>query len=112
MADMISPKILGSAIAIFGGGAILASLAIVSGAAAWGPRTIPMLAGGVMMIAGIAVVLERPPATEVEASGREVNAVVGEDDAIPAEANRITFAPQGINVYADDWRIAPRGTSA
>ena len=75
MADMISPKILGSAIAIFGGGAILASLAIGSGAAAWGPRTIPMLAGGVMMIAGIAVVLERQPATEVEASGREVNAV-------------------------------------
>ena len=48
----------------------------------------------------------------LEVAGREVNAVVGEDDPIPVDASRITFAPQGINVYADDWRIAPRGTSA
>ncbi|SHF53406.1 carbohydrate ABC transporter ATP-binding protein, CUT1 family [Loktanella atrilutea] len=48
----------------------------------------------------------------LDVAGREVNAVAAEGEAIAADATRIVFAPEGINVYADDWRIAPRGTSA
>ncbi|TQS70902.1 ABC transporter ATP-binding protein [Rhodobacteraceae bacterium] len=47
----------------------------------------------------------------LDVMGREINAVVAEGEDIAADTNRITFAPEGINVYADDWRIAPRGTS-
>ena len=48
----------------------------------------------------------------LDVMGREINAVAAEGEVIAADTNRITFTPQGINVYADDWRIAPRGTSA
>ncbi len=36
--------------------------------------------------------------------GREITAIAGEDDDIPAEP-RILFDPAGINLYADSWRI-------
>jgi len=36
--------------------------------------------------------------------GREIAAIMGEDDAIPAEP-RIRFDPAGINIYADSWRV-------
>ncbi len=36
--------------------------------------------------------------------GREIAAIMGEDDAIPAEP-RISFDPAGINIYADSWRV-------
>ncbi|MBS1301730.1 ABC transporter ATP-binding protein [Loktanella sp. SALINAS62] len=48
----------------------------------------------------------------LDVMGREINALATEDATISAATNRINFAPQGINVYADDWRISPRGTSA
>jgi glycerol transport system ATP-binding protein len=43
--------------------------------------------------------------------GTEVNLIVAEGAPIAADANRITFDPQGINVYADSWRVAPEGTA-
>ncbi|ETX30414.1 ABC transporter ATP-binding protein [Roseivivax isoporae] len=48
----------------------------------------------------------------LEVAGREVSAIAGEGTRIPADANRITFDPEGINVYADDWRVAPEGEAA
>jgi glycerol transport system ATP-binding protein len=36
--------------------------------------------------------------------GREVVAVLKEDETVPAEP-RISFAPEGINIYADSWRV-------
>ena len=48
----------------------------------------------------------------LDVAGQEINAVAAEGAPIPADVNRIAFAPEGINVYADDWRIAPRGVSA
>jgi glycerol transport system ATP-binding protein len=48
----------------------------------------------------------------LHAGGHDISAVVAEGEAIPSGADRITFAPHGINVYADDWRITPQGEAA
>jgi len=40
--------------------------------------------------------------------GREIAAILGEDETIPAEP-RIAFDPQGINLYANSWRIEMGG---
>ena len=45
----------------------------------------------------------------LDVMGGEVSAAIDEATAIPADANRIVFAPEGINVYEDDWRVAPAG---
>ena len=39
--------------------------------------------------------------------GREIAAIVGEDEEIPAEP-KLRFEPAGINVYADSWRVEMR----
>ena len=44
--------------------------------------------------------------------GRETNAVIGEGVDIPAGTDRISFAPEGINVYANDWRVSAKGDAA
>jgi len=45
--------------------------------------------------------------------GLEIAAVLPEDDTVPAEP-RVLFDPQGINLYADSWRVAtpPAATGA
>ncbi len=43
--------------------------------------------------------------------GQTVSAIAGEDQSVPAGADRITFDPQAVNVYADDWRVAPSETT-
>lgn len=43
---------------------------------------------------------------------REISAIMGEGDTISDGAQNIVFDPEGINVYADDWRIAPKGEAA
>ncbi len=47
----------------------------------------------------------------LDMNGEELAAIAGEGDAIPADADSAVFAPEGINVYEDDWRIAPRGAA-
>ena len=44
--------------------------------------------------------------------GREVSAILGEGDSIPADVSAVQFAPEGINIYANDWRVAPTGKDA
>ena len=39
--------------------------------------------------------------------GREIAALLGEDEEVPAEA-RVHFDPAGINLYRDSWRIGGR----
>ncbi|CAM5766627.1 ABC transporter ATP-binding protein [Mesorhizobium amorphae] len=39
--------------------------------------------------------------------GREIAAIVGEDEEIPAEP-KLRFEPAGINVYANSWRVEMR----
>ncbi len=42
-----------------------------------------------------------------EVQGQPINIIAPEGSAIGADMNRVTFAAQKINVYADDWRVAP-----
>ncbi len=45
-----------------------------------------------------------------EFEGREIVAIIGEDAEIPADPH-LTFADEGINLYADSWRIEPQGVN-
>ncbi|MFI0843271.1 ABC transporter ATP-binding protein [Mesorhizobium sp. IMUNJ 23232] len=40
--------------------------------------------------------------------GREIAAILGEDEEVPAEPH-IAFDPAGINLYADSWRVETGG---
>jgi glycerol transport system ATP-binding protein len=44
--------------------------------------------------------------------GQPLNAILPEGMPLPATDIRVTFAPGKINVYADDWRIAPMESTA
>ncbi|MGJ8546376.1 MAG: ABC transporter ATP-binding protein [Sulfitobacter sp.] len=39
--------------------------------------------------------------------GHEINIIAGEDDSISPDMNRVTFDAAQVNVYANDWRVAP-----
>jgi glycerol transport system ATP-binding protein len=39
--------------------------------------------------------------------GHDINIIAGEDDRVSADMNRVTFDPAQVNVYVNDWRIAP-----
>ena len=42
-----------------------------------------------------------------EFAGKPVNAILPEGMSVPADAKRVTFVPERVNVYADDWRVSP-----
>ena len=44
-----------------------------------------------------------------EVNGTPLNITVPEGAQIAADASRVLFAPEKINIYADDWRVAPVG---
>ncbi|MCG3268054.1 ABC transporter ATP-binding protein [Yoonia sp. I 8.24] len=48
----------------------------------------------------------------LEVNGQNIAAIANEGASIPADANHITFDPKGINVYANDWRVAPAAEAA
>ncbi|MEM9317558.1 MAG: ABC transporter ATP-binding protein [Pseudomonadota bacterium] len=48
----------------------------------------------------------------VEMAGEKLDAIVPEEEPIPADNVVVRFDPAGINVYADDWRVAPNGEAA
>ncbi|MEJ6392141.1 ABC transporter ATP-binding protein [Gymnodinialimonas sp. 2305UL16-5] len=48
----------------------------------------------------------------LELEGTKMDAIVPEGASIPADGVMARFDPAGINVYADDWRVAPRGEVA
>ncbi|MEM8851584.1 MAG: ABC transporter ATP-binding protein [Pseudomonadota bacterium] len=39
--------------------------------------------------------------------GAEINAILPEGAPVPTDAQHVTFAPDAVNVYADDWRVRP-----
>ena len=45
-----------------------------------------------------------------EVMGHDVNIIAGEGERIGPEMSRVWFDPAQVNVYADDWRVAPVGT--
>ena len=48
----------------------------------------------------------------LETPGGEISAVVPEHFPIASDTDRITFEPGSVNVYENDWRIAPKGETA
>lgn len=47
-----------------------------------------------------------------EVFGNEINIISGEDEEISADMTRVTFDAAAINVYRNDWRVAPLGVAA
>ncbi|MGR3541161.1 MAG: ABC transporter ATP-binding protein [Hasllibacter sp.] len=45
----------------------------------------------------------------LDVGGTGAAAILGEGEEVPAGADRVTFDAAGINVYEDDWRLAPSG---
>jgi len=48
--------------------------------------------------------LGRHKVVRANLEGREIAAVIGEDESVPAEP-KVRFDPAGINIYADSWRV-------
>jgi glycerol transport system ATP-binding protein len=48
----------------------------------------------------------------LDVAGQEISAIIGESDSIPADTNAVHFVPEGINIYANDWRVTPTGKAA
>lgn len=48
----------------------------------------------------------------LDVDGHEISAIADEAQAVSDGTQKITFDPVGINVYADDWRVAPEGEAA
>ena len=46
----------------------------------------------------------REKVVRLDVEGHKLAAIIGEDDTVPTDP-RITFAPEGVNLYADDWRV-------
>ncbi|KIN60528.1 ABC sugar (Glycerol) transporter, ATPase subunit [Sulfitobacter noctilucae] len=44
--------------------------------------------------------------------GTPLNVIVEEGREISPDMTRITFDPAGVNIYADSWRVAPKGDAA
>ncbi|WP_108482213.1 ABC transporter ATP-binding protein [Oceaniglobus ichthyenteri] len=78
------------------------------------PEFIRLHAGGSGIPARIDRVEDvgRHKIVRLSVNGTEISAIAGEGDEIPAGTDRISFAPEGINVYADDWRVAATGEDA
>ncbi|WP_116082462.1 ABC transporter ATP-binding protein [Tropicimonas sp. IMCC34011] len=48
----------------------------------------------------------------LDAGGTQVAAIVGEGAPVPDGGTHIAFAPGGVNVYENDWRVVPEGGEA
>jgi len=48
--------------------------------------------------------LGRHKVVRAKLEGRDIAAVIGEDETVPAEP-KVRFDPAGINIYADSWRV-------
>ena len=46
----------------------------------------------------------RQKIVRVSLEGREIAAILGEDEEVPADP-KVTFEPRGINLYASSWRV-------
>jgi len=44
-------------------------------------------------------------------AGKEINVIASEGQVIDADMTRVVFDPAGINVYRNDWRVLPVGST-
>ena len=73
------------------------------------PEFVRLKAGGDGLPARVTRIEDvgRHKIVRLDVMGTEVSAIAPESDALPEGTDRIAFAPEGINVYADDWRVEP-----
>ncbi len=73
------------------------------------PEFIRLASGGDGIPARVSRVEDvgRHKIVRLDVAGQQVNSIAGEGSPIPADADRIVFDTGHINVYADDWRVAP-----
>ncbi|WP_113912414.1 ABC transporter ATP-binding protein [Roseovarius dicentrarchi] len=78
------------------------------------PEFITLSAGGDGIPARVTRIEDvgRHKIVRLDVAGNQISMIAAEGEAIPADADRISFAPEGINIYADDWRVAPQGEGA
>ncbi|WP_341214190.1 ABC transporter ATP-binding protein [uncultured Limimaricola sp.] len=90
-----------------------ASYAPVSGHTQIGvrPEFVRLHAGGEGLPARILRVEDvgRHKILRLDVGGVMTNAILDEGTPVPAGADRVSFDPEAINVYSDDWRVAPQG---
>ncbi len=48
----------------------------------------------------------------LDVAGHPFSAIAAEGEAVPPDVDCITFDARGVNVYADDWRVAPQKEAA
>ncbi|UWQ22078.1 ABC transporter ATP-binding protein [Jannaschia sp. W003] len=77
------------------------------------PEFLRLHAGGEGLPARIRRVEDvgRHKIVRLDVGGTPASAILGEDEAVP-DADRVSFAPEGVNVYEGDWRVAPAGEAA
>lgn len=74
------------------------------------PEFVRLHAGGEGLPARITRVEDvgRHKIVRLDVSGTAANAILDEGTSVPAGADRVSFDAEAINVYADDWRVAPQ----
>ncbi|SDF41416.1 ABC transporter ATP-binding protein [Limimaricola pyoseonensis] len=91
--------------------ALGASYAPVGGRSQIGvrPEFVRLEAGGEGVPARVLRVEDvgRHKIVRLDVGGTVANAILDEGQPVPAGADRLRFEPEAINVYSDDWRVAP-----
>ena len=78
------------------------------------PEFVRVSAGGEGIPARIARVEDvgRHKIVRLDVNGQSISAIVGEETALPSDGAVVQFDPEGINIYENDWRVAPQGEAA
>ena len=64
-------------------------------------------AGGIPVTVSRVEDVGRHRIVRAELAGTPISMVVPEGTALPADMDRVAFAPEGIGVFVDDWRVEP-----
>lgn len=78
------------------------------------PEFVRVSAGGEGIPARISRVEDvgRHKIVRLDVNGQAISAIVGEEAALPSGGAVVQFDPAGINIYENDWRVAPEGEAA
>ncbi len=73
------------------------------------PEFVRLRAGGDGLPMKIARIEDvgRHKIVRLDCAGHRINAILSEGEPVPAGADRVEFDTGAINVYSDDWRVAP-----
>ena len=73
------------------------------------PEFVRLSSGGAGLPANIQRVEDvgRHKIVRLDLGGSSISAIVSEEQSVPSSAVKVSCEPSKINVYADDWRLAP-----